>query len=183
VLSVEDASEVDQALELFWNADETLLSDPLPEALQGSHLAELRKWFEESYSDSDLESEVAECGCERECDCDSDGCEDPRLVTITCDATTNPVLHCPVCGNAVEGTEFCPHVLFVNRNYEELIYVQPRFREELQEREIELADFTTDLQSLRREDFWDENYLFLDVFVFNGESGKDWIVGFQCSWK
>jgi len=185
VISVELVSEVNDALELLWNANEEILSDPIPEALQNTRLAELRTWFEDSYTECDEDGCACggECDCEEgECECECGQSEDPRLVILTCDATPAPKLHCPACGQAV-GPTYCKHVLFVNRNHEELIYVLPRFEEELKEREIDQAEFAGNLLELRKEDFWDSDYLFLDVFAFDGEESTDLIVGFHMFWE
>lgn len=206
VLLTEEADEVDQALELLWNATAELFEDPIPLELQGSHLAELRAWFEISFTPDDEEEccDEEDCDCDgahhEDCECDEDCCEDcdcegecdcecedafieGRMVTIACDAKPAVKLHCPVCGKPAEG-QYCPHVLFVNENSEKLLFIAPTFKAELEERGVSIEDFTSDPEQLRDDDSWDSDYLFLDVLRLaeDEETGVDLYAGFHFKW-
>jgi hypothetical protein len=190
VLGVPEAEDIDKILELIAGGSEELFDEPEPTDFADKRLGELRAWFEETHNEDEecgedcdctAEGEACECG-EEDCECHEHNSIDTRLVTVTCDVAPAPQLHCPVCGKSV-GPEYCAHVLFVNKNEQELAYIAPGFAEELAERGVSQEDFAIDPEQLRQDDSWDTDYLFLDLVAMTDEEiATDIYVGFHFKW-
>lgn len=189
VILMDEAEEVDQALELLWNATETVMVDPMPENLVGTRIGELREWFELNFTPEDDTCDCEDCenceDCEGSCSCEHEHEHqlDSRMVTIATDAAPKAQVHCPVCGKAAAPGS-CSHLLFINENATILTYISDSFSKNLEERGVDQADFITDPEQLRDDDSWDSDYLFLDVLQIadDAEVGTNYYVGFHCKW-
>lgn len=186
VLIMDTPEEVDQALELLWFGSASLFENPMPENMEGTHLGELREWFELNFTPEDDECccEDDECvECEGECECEHDHMIESRMITIATEATPKASAHCPVCGKSAAPNS-CAHLLFINENSDRLSYISADFAKELEERGVAIENFTSDPEQLRDDDSWDSDYLFFDILQIadDAEMGFNQYVGFRCKW-